>query len=157
MAVDVIDPSVTNQAIDLVVSRRTSPVSHPRLHREKVLAHGARVRIPTKRLVFDSLVHRSIAASSVPGITVNHWHPALLAEPRKCWYERLPGSPTIELLGSADQARGSSAWGSHARLCTLLLEQLGWAPQDFLVYRVDVEYPIWSAMYVKYFDFGDSQ
>lgn len=153
MAVDVIDPTVTNQPIDFVVARRTSPVSHPRLHQDKVLSHGARIKTPTRRLVFDSFVHRSIASASIPAIAVSHWHPTLLTEPRKCWYERLPGSPRIGLLGAASKAHGSSAWAKHARLIELMFGRLGWPPEEFLTFRVDIEFPIWGAVYVQYFDF----
>lgn len=153
MAIEAIDPSVSSKPIDLVVARRTTPVSHPVLHQDKALSICARIKTPTRRLVFDSYVHRSIAIATLPDVGTYSWDPSILTSPRKSWYERLPGSPRLELLGPGIERAATPAWDRQEELTKLMFDRLGWPAEDFVGYRTEVAYPLWGSACMMIFDF----
>lgn len=153
LLVEAFDPSETGRAIDVVVARRASPVSHPAHHETKLLTNAARVKTPTKHLVIDSYVHKSIAAVTKPTPGAYFWQPTLLNDPRTLWYERIPGVIRLELLGAGDRDIATHAWKHHSRMTRILSERLGWSLDEYVGYRIEVRYPVWGAVYLIYFMF----
>lgn len=156
--VHVIDPALSGgrDKFDVVLGHRMSPVSHPAQHETPVLNLVSRIRSPTHRLLLDVYLHRSLAMSSAPSVGAYVSIPAPGADSTPRWYERLPGTPELRVLGRALDAAESDAWPRHGDLTRFLFERLGWGPAAFIGYRCDVHYPVWGATYMVSFEFGDA-
>ncbi|MDX9911932.1 MAG: hypothetical protein RBS39_08885 [Phycisphaerales bacterium] len=141
--------------VDVVTARQWSGMPHPAHDQERFWAQSCSVQRPARRLVFDVYMHRSMAMVSLPSITPMLWRPNLRGNPLKHWDRRVGSPPTLELLGKGIANAASPAWERHAEMTRELFTQLAWNPDDFVGYRCDVDYPVWSAAYIMVFEFGN--
>lgn len=142
---------------DVAIATHWSPGVNPmREQTEKWWYQVVSVRRPSRRLVFDVYLHRSMAASCVPTAAAFLWHPALTGDLARHWDDRLPGRVTIEMLGRSTLNAATDGWASHRRFVERVFELGGWTPDDFVGFRIDVAEPLWGASYFMSFDFSDS-
>jgi hypothetical protein len=66
----------------------------------------------------------------------------------------LPYPPTIQLLGAEPRIAGSMFYPRHAEALAAYFSRVGWNMADFVGYRVEIEYPIWSGYYCNVFDYS---
>ncbi len=155
MTVLTIDPPSNKSAIDLVFGQRWGTDKHPTCYDEPVWSQFVGIKRPTRRLVFDVYMHRSMAMSCVPAIGAYRWCPDITADPLKHWDERLPGRLTLELLGPGLTNAGSPAWPRQGELARFVFNEIGWDPDEFVGFRCDAAYPIWNSAFFMSFDFRD--
>ena len=140
--------------VDVVLARHWSPDNNPQyLKGAPVWSQIVRMRHPAQRLLFDVYLHRSLLGSTPPTIAAYFWHPALGDDPRRQWHDRLPGSPRIEILPS-HQPPTSPAWHRQPALTDRLIELAGWPKQEFVGFRCDERFPLWSSAYYMTFELG---
>lgn len=139
------------RGVDVVLARHWSPDSNPQYTPSPSWSQILRTRQPCKRMVMDVYLHRSMVTAAPPSVGAYFWHPALPSDPRKNWHDRLPGAPAVTLLNPADPAP-TPAWPRQAALTRRLMELSGFAPDEFVGFRCEEEYPIWGAAYYMTFD-----
>ncbi|MCW5754750.1 MAG: hypothetical protein KIT24_08615 [Phycisphaeraceae bacterium] len=154
--VHIIDPAATQgeNSVDVVLGHRMAPVSHPATHDTPVLNLVTRIRTPTRRLLFDVYLHRSLALSSVPLLAAYMSLPSPGVDTTPRWHERLPVSVDLRVLGPGMDASDSDAWPRHRELTQHLFQSLEWPFDAFIGYRCDVTFPVSSATYMMTFDFS---
>lgn len=153
--VHMIDPEQSDRKTPFTVAigNRLSTMKNPAYLDVKVLNVAARIRNPTRRLVYDVYLHRSIAAMSVPSLVSFLWHPALSEDPVESWHERLPDDNHIALLGRGIGNAACNAWDKHVQATQHLFESLDWAPNEYIAHRIDIPFPLWGAWYYFSMDF----
>lgn len=110
-------------------------------------------RTPTKRLIVTYLIPREFAESGDVTAAGYFWHPALSEDPARHWHERLPGTPAPESLGIGMERIGHPSLPRMTRMAEYLFERCGVSAKEYAAYRMDVEYPVWGALYYLTFDF----
>lgn len=151
-----IDPESVRRGtpVDIVLARHWSPDNNPQyLNGPAVWSQIVRMRHPAQRLLLDVYMHRSLLGSMPPSIGAYVWHPALSDDPRRQWHDRLPGSPRIEVL-PPDQPPSSSAWERQPALTSRLVELMDWDRSEFVGFRCDERFPLWSSAYYMTFELG---
>ncbi len=119
---------------------------------------------PSRRLIMVVYLHRSLAATAVASSGVFAKNPVGVVEfdptgtprvilPRDRWYDKLPGSPSIEYLGLGTSRLHGSPYPRLAPLAEHLFELGGWNSEQFVGYRMAVEYPMWNTHHLMWFDF----
>jgi hypothetical protein len=109
---------------------------------------------PARWLVSDIYLQKSVAARVVPRCDVYAYGALckLNVPPATRWFDRLPGNPTLVLLGRGLANAGSPVWARHGALTKSLFERAGVDPDEYVGTRLLVPYPIWSAQYVVLFE-----
>ncbi len=119
---------------------------------------------PSRRLIMIVYLHRSLATAAVASSGVFAKHPVGVVEfdhagtprvvlPRDRWYDRLPGSPAIEYLGLGTSRLHGSPYPRLAPLAEHLFRLGGWEADQFVGYRMSVEFPVWNTHHLMWFDF----
>lgn len=111
------------------------------------------VRIPTRRLVHDVYLHRSLASLCTADTDAFLPRMGVVYSDSAEWMDRLPGEFRLQLLGTGLGKSSSDAWDRHADASSTLFQRAGWNAQEFVGYRLSVEYPVWSMNYRIVFDF----
>lgn len=152
--VQVLDASSARiSGVDVVTLTRHSRVEHPALRPPEVYWALSTPTTPTARLVLEQYLHRDLAAGCVPTACAYRSSTQLLRDPESVWYNRLPEPLKVEVLGPGLSGPDSSPWSLRQQALAAAFEQLGWRADEFVGYRLDVPYPIWSSMYVLWFDY----
>lgn len=110
-------------------------------------------RTPVRRLIATYLMPRAMAEHAEVTAAGYFWHAALTGDPARHWHERLPGTPSPEYLGIGLDRIGHASLPSMKRMAEYLFERCGVSSKEYAVYRLDVEYPVWGALYYLTFDF----
>ncbi len=107
---------------------------------------------PSRRLVADVYLERSLAARLTPkaGVFINT--PAVLADPADTWRTQIPQRIPVEALGPGFTRAQTDAWEEHDALTTDLATRAGVNPANLVGYRIDVAYPLWGMAYCVWFD-----
>lgn len=112
------------------------------------------IRGPSAALILDVFLHRSMAARCLPSLKVYQSSPGIFDSLSDHWYDQLPHPPRLQLLGSDPQNLPSRLHPRHADLTRTFFERLKWNLGEFVGYRCEVEYPLWSGFYCIIFDYG---
>lgn len=147
----------TPTSVDFIFGQRWSPQAHPMLLPEREYYTSATITRPSRRLIFDVYMHRSMASLCVPSAAPFLRNPMFAGGPAQRWGDRLPGRVPIEHLGVGLGNVASSSWHSHLRLIRRGFELSGWNPDEFVGFRCDVPYPTWAAAYYMNFDFRSEE
>ncbi len=147
-----IDP---DRPIDVVAAGRTDAAQRhpaggkPPLHEVWMLG-----RFPAKRLIFDVLLHRSMARACIPSVGVYSVQPNLAETQELRWLDRFPVTPKLEVLQPGIANIAHAAYPRYTELLGHLFDRLGWDAGEFIGYRCDVVYPVWGGGHCMIFDFG---
>lgn len=140
-----------------VADRRAGVDKHPASQHPPIGEVSTIMNFPARRFIMDVYLHRDIARRCIPSMEVHLASPwagsALLAR----WSTRLPGGPRLELLGPGIGNAGSDAYPRHAEVAREMFASVGWEPDEFVGYRVDVAYPVWRGAYCMMFDFTGNE
>lgn len=141
---------------DIVTATRVArPDPHPATLSPPVGEVWALQNIPARRLVFDTLVHRTMAAACVAGLEAHLWMPDVGSRHDAArWSTRLPGGPALTPLSVRDLSTG--AFAAYPDLVAHVFDELAWPIDEFVGFRCDVAYPVWRGGYVMRFDFAPS-
>jgi hypothetical protein len=112
------------------------------------------VLTPSRRLVADVYIERTLAARLVPRAGVFLNSPAVLVDPSGAWRSQVPQRVRVEALGPGLHASGTDAWAGHEMLTAELAAGVGVEPASLLGYRIDVENPLWGMAYCVWFEFA---
>lgn len=154
----IIDPAGARarQGMDVVTGFRISPAgTHPASHETPFLRQLCFTGVPVKRLVFDYLLHRSMARQSVPSLAVYRPNPALPFGVFDRWFDRIADAPPLQVLPSGCSAWATTAYPRYQELLSHTFDRLGWRDDDFVLHRCDVTYPLWNVEYAIMFDFSE--
>lgn len=111
---------------------------------------------PSRRLVADVYVDRSLAMRLVPraGVFINT--PALMTDPCAAWRMQLPQRIMVEALGTGMSRASTDAWEGHAELSRGLAQRVGVDPASLVGFRIDVANPLWGMAYCMWFDMAEA-
>ncbi len=115
--------------------------------------HGVRVDSPARRLVFDVYLHRTMARHFVPRTAIFRMTPGVVTGTSAAWHDQLPYPPPLEVLGEPTAQRSRF----HARqpeMVAAFFDRLQWPIDEFVGYRIEVEYPHYAALYRVIFRAG---
>lgn len=142
----------TLESVDVAQERVASRVPVP--NDEDPLWSGAlSSRIPARRLVSTYFLPRSMAERSIVSGAGYFWTPALSGDPARHWHEQLAGVPSVERLGSDLSRAAHPDVPKLGRMSEYLFARCGVSPEEYAGFRLDVEYPVWGAVYYITFDF----
>jgi hypothetical protein len=154
--------------VDVMLAARFLGVPHPALDDPKMQTCFVHCDGPARRLLIAVHLHRSIAmrsvamagayirdrvAARIPGPD-GHAH---VLTPQELWADRLPDVPSLEYLGLGLEQADAPAYARQRELVSHLMDLQAWDPDEFVGYRIQVEYPVWNAQYVVHFDFPDEE
>ncbi len=150
-----IDPSSNGDPFDVVTANlvegaQTHPAhDSPPMHEVWVLG-----RFPAKVLLFDVLLHRSMARACIPGVGRYVISPSLNESMDRRWLDRFPGGPRLQLVDAGLERAENPCYPRYEELLAHLFGRLGWSASEFVGYRCEVEYPQWGAGYCMSFDYA---
>lgn len=155
-------------AFDVVLAGRFTDVPHPALDEPRVQTCYLHSDGPSRRLIITAFLHRSMAMRSVAmsGAFIRDRVGARNVAPQgrvhvataqELWTDRLPDAPGMEYLGLGLGHASTPAHPGHLQLLSRLFELQAWTPEEFVGYRIAVDYPVWNAQYLINFDFPDEQ
>lgn len=152
--VNIIDTQAADprRGADVVVAYPQQISEHPALNPPEVGFHFTRIGPPMTRLVFDIYMHRDLATGAAVHASA-HAYAGVATDPLDAWDTRLPTPLTIKLLEPELRGSASPHWSRHHDATRWLFNQLAADPSEHIGYRLEVEYPIWSADYVFWFDY----
>jgi hypothetical protein len=143
---------------DIVMAHRTArPDWHPATLRPPIGDMAVLQSFPTRRLLFEVFLHRDIARRCLPALQVHLWQPDLPGKGGTRWSTQFLGGPRLEVLSTGPVVSSTPAYARHGELISHVLDQVGWAGEDFVGYRCDTAYPVWRAAYVMLFDFTGNE
>ncbi len=101
-----------------------------------------RAHLPAERLMFDQIVHRDLFGDHEPKLTV---YGELTGEtpPRSMDAARqeLPVVESAMFIGEGPAAMHATGIPRYTEIMEFAFQQMGWDARDFLVYRVEMQYP----------------
>lgn len=160
MLVQVFNPEGrSDRPLDIIVGSASSPdTKHPALDTPPIFGVGTIIGMPSRWLLMDIYLERSLARGGTPQIAVFRLGitgPLAHSDPDCRWFDRLPEDPPLELLGPGIARRPSRAYPRCRELAAHLLERAGWAADQFIGFRCEVEYPIWETEYLMSFRYDE--
>jgi len=145
--------------LDIIIGAAVSPASkHPALDTPALFNAGMVIGMPTRWLLMDVYLERSLARQCTPQmgvIRMGFGGPLRHHHPDERWYDRLPDDPSLELLGPGLARKPSRAYPRATELAAHLLQCAGWAADQFICFRCEVQFPIWETEYVMTFNFEE--
>ena len=137
----------------LIVERKASRPS-PLVDQTASLDFRNTVRVPVKRLMVEYFIHQSLASGSVPycRVSTGLGH-ARANKSGLSWFDSLSEFPEIRDLGFGSKHPAHETFDGHRALVDTIFERSGWNDNEFLHYRVEVDYPLWSAQYIAAWHF----
>lgn len=139
---------------DLVLQHRhTKPIPHPSTNAHPVEDVWHMMGNPSKHLVFDGWIHRSLARESIVSISAQSYSAAPSAH-HVDWFRELRPIPRLESLGRGTANAESATWPRMADLARHMFQLVGWDENDFVGHRCDLAFPIWRIGYRMRVDFS---
>lgn len=123
------------------------------------------MRVPVRRLVVDVFLHHELARHSTTHPVMFLVRPGIDPVDSAGWLDRLPGrgellhaTPGDVRVGLASfpPLRSSKAlpgWDAYPQATQYLFNRAGWDPREFVLHRLDFEYPLWGATYGVHISF----
>jgi hypothetical protein len=152
---------------DVVNGDRSWGGQHPRASDPPVVNLSTLADPPCKAMVLVVLLHRELArecvgtagcyllgARGTMASTVGPDGHVSSRRPTERWFDRAPEPVTLEELGPGLELLTAPAYPRFGALLRHLFSEVGWAPEDFIAYRVAAEYPVWNTEYLMSFDFA---
>jgi len=152
-----IDPSEMGDGdpFDLVVAGRSDAMdSNPANDSPPVHEVWKLGRYPERTLIFDVLLHRSMARACIPSIGVYLVSPFLDETQEYRWLDRYPTTPPLQVMPPGLDQMGHPECDRYPEMLGHLFERVGWEPGEFVGYRCAVHNPIFSAGYCMSFDYS---
>lgn len=143
--------------IDMAVANiRSRLCPHPSMMDPPTYGDNTTIRFPTRHLLIDVYLERSLAAQSIPSTAVLRSGEAQFSEAclDDCWYDTLAVDPPLTHLGRGVGCRPAAVYPRLQELSRHVLEAAGWDDTEFVGYRLDVPYPFWQTAYCIEFDFA---
>lgn len=110
-------------------------------------------RVPTRRLLLDVHMHRSMPIPGMPTAFSQFTgsDAGAGARPERRWFDQVGSTPTPTLLEPGRRTGPGAGLATHEEVTSWLLEEAGLSASDVRTFRLDVEYPLWSVRYVMWF------
>ena len=146
-----------DEPFDMAIANLRSPVCpHPATLDPPTYGDNTTIRFPTRHLLIDTYLEKSLAASSLPAARVLRTGEAQYTEPSldDCWYDALFIEPTLVHLGRGVGLRPSPVYDRVRELSTHVVRAARWDDTDFIGYRLEVDYPFWQTAYCTEFEFA---
>ncbi len=113
-------------------------------------------RVPAKRLVMDVHLHDSVPRGSrIGGRQFFAGSVSLAGNPAERWFDRLDDLPTPRTLGRGLLDTDCAGNPRHQEMTRWIFDQVGWNPDEFTGYRMDVRMPLWSVEHLLHFPAPD--
>lgn len=109
------------------------------------------VRIPSRVMVQDSLVHRGLFEEAAREAKVLTDHDYVGEAPSSRARDLLPVREAVEHIGRGPAVVATPDVPRYEQIVRFALDRLGWDPQDFDLYRCRIEYPIMPSSVVTQF------
>lgn len=152
----VVQPDILcgSDPIDVAVATRRGPLPIPSLQSTPTQSIAVQIRTPARRLVMDFWVHRALLPLRPPQVGAFIYQPGMPVDPARGWYNRLPGTPVLQLLGEGLGNAECDAWPRFGELTHYLFGEAGFDGRDFVGFRCDQRFPMWCAAYLLWLDYS---
>jgi hypothetical protein len=142
------------RAIDVVVATHApDSMKHPQLDNPAMLEVWCQTKVPTRRMVLDVWVHRTLAQAGLPSLGNYLMTPNVAHLRGRDWTMRVPSTSRLELLESGLANAATGAFPRHGQLTRSFFDSLGWDTSEMVGYRVEEEYPLVGAAHCIALDF----
>ena len=152
---------------DVALGAAFRRLPHPAIHEPRMQTCFLHTDSPARRLTLAVHLHRSLAASSVAmaGAYVRDRVATRIPGPEgrvhvltpdELWTVRLPDPPRLEYLGLGLDLVEAPGYARQRELTQRLFQIEGWDPEEFVGFRIHVEYPVWNAQYLINLEFVDA-
>jgi hypothetical protein len=139
----------SGRALDIFIGRRTT-APHPDHDGTGELRFSLVPRVPTRELLMDIYVHRSLQAGPPIGLArLLGIDSAAAPHPEKRWFDQIGANPPVIPLSKCAHAGHQR----HEELTNFLFEQLTSPMSEYAGWRLAVPFPLWSVQYIMKFDF----
>ena len=167
-----LDPDRTaKDPLDVVLGSRFEGVTNCALHAPKTQYCSLISEGPSRNLILQVHLHRSLAQRSVASadcyVVSSHGRVGetigsrggqrVVDRPEDRWFDRLPDRPRLEYLGLGLDHVENPIYPRAGQLTESLFEGQGWDPRSFVGYRCMVRYPMWGTQYVMSFLFDTEE
>jgi len=152
----VVEPSALagSEPVNIAIATRRGPMPIPRLQATPTQSVAVQIRTPARRLVLDLWVHESLAPTRPPQVGAFIYQPGMPLDPAMGWYNRIPGTPVLHLLGSGLANAECDGWSRFGELTRFLFREAGFNGDSFIGFRCDLRFPLWCAAYVLWLDYS---
>lgn len=141
----------------VIAARDSREEPHPATWRPPIAEVSILNLFPSRRLIYDVFLHRELASRCLPSASAHLSTPGHMLGGVSRWTTRLQGRISLQLLGVGLSNAHCAAYPRQQELAAHVYSQLGWDPDDFVGYRVEVAYPVWRAQYSMRFDFTGNE
>lgn len=116
---------------------------------ERTLYSRISIGAPTGMLVIDHYLHHSLArrALSTAGHRLTSTLGAIGSDSDDMWVTKLPSQLGLKSLGPGFTPLDDELRRPHAELVEYLFTSLDWDPDEFVLSRLQIPYPIWLSSY----------
>lgn len=143
---------------DIVIAARDSrEEAHPATWQPPIAEVSLLNLFPSRRMIYDVYLHRDLASKCIAAASAHLSTPGRSMGMMSRWSTRLKGKIPLQLLGVGLSNVGSTAYARHQELTSHVYAQLGWDPDEFVGYRLEITYPVWRAGYFMTFDFTGNE
>lgn len=152
----VVEPSALTgpEPVNIAIATRRGPMPIPRLQATPTQSVAVQIRTPARRLVLDLWIHESLAPTRAPQVGAFIYQPGMPLDPAMGWYNRVPGTPVLHLLGSGLANAECDGWTRFGELTRYLFREAAFSGDSFIGFRCDVRFPVWCAAYVLWLDYS---
>ena len=139
---------------DIVLANPMTGVSDPRGGEHPHHTSFVRCRYPTRELVLDVFMTKSLAAAGVPSASVTwagKWLTDGLSVP---WHDRLPGSLPVTVMQGSSVDNPCRYCPGYVEMLSDVCSETSWDMRELVCHRLYMRYPLWGAAHLLVFDFG---
>lgn len=123
--------------------------------RDRHAATIANIPMPVRRMVYDHYIHNDVYRGVLPRLYVHNYAARGLVldydQPVRDG-DRLPAHETISALPGGMEGVPIPDSPRYHEMLRHVTDTLGWNPQDFRGYRLEVEFPIYGAQYAMAYE-----
>jgi len=147
-SIDMLDVASSSKMdrVDLVLGRWATSIPRP-CAADPIWSTVLSVFNPSRRIVVTYYVHRELAEGAKTTGASYFLHPAMSGDPTRHWYEQLPDRPDVEVLAPGIDGAAHPAYARKREMAEYVFTQFGADPNEYVGYRMDIEFPIWGASY----------
>jgi len=152
---------------DVVLADRSWGGQHPRMSDPPVVNVSTLVDPPCRYYSLVMMLHRELARECVGtagcyvlgarGTVASAVGPdgkVSSRRPTERWFDRAPEAVALEQLSPGLEQLADPGYPKLGALTRHMFAEVGWDADEFVTYRVALEYPVWSTEYLISFDFA---
>jgi len=142
-------PVGSQGACDCVFGYAAKGLSRYRNEEDRFASVAASILLPTEVLICDLLLHNSVELEGKPELLIYGFpHGGIDSPAAQSVQNQLPHNFDVTELVGSPPAVGTAHIPRYSRIVNRVYEHMGWKPDEFRGYRVQIPYPVMSSKVV---------